>query len=245
VIPLPLASLTELIGVAGVLLYLGSYAALQLGFLHGQTYTCAGLNALAAGCVLFSLSSSFNLPSALIQISWITISLAGILRLYVTGLIAARIPFSDDERAFLSSKLPALPKQQARRLLDAGYWIDGEPGSVLAQEGKPVGELAYLARGEAAVSLDSHVNGYCRDDTFIGELTCMTGAPATATDTIAAPSRYFCIGVASLRQLATPHSALRQALEDSFASDTRKKLVMAGRHFQRQHRAREAAGIGF
>jgi hypothetical protein len=73
----------------------------------------------------------------------------------------------------------------------------------------------------------------------------MSGAPATATVTIAAPSRYFCIGVESLRQLATPHSALRQALEDSFASDTRKKLVMAGRHFQRQHRAREAAGIGF
>ncbi len=171
--------------------------------------------------------------------------LAGILRLYVAGLVAARIPFTDDERVFLNSKLTTLSKQQARRLLDAGYWIDGEPGSVLTREGEPVGELIYLARGKAAVHLDGHVIGYCHHDTFIGELTCMTGAPATATVTIAANSRYFCIGVARLRRLATPHSAVRHALEDSFASDTRKKLVMAGRHFHSQHRAREAAGIGF
>lgn len=91
--------------------------------------------------------------------------------------------------------------------------------------------------------LDGHVIGYCHDDTFIDELTCMSGGPATVT--IAAPSRYFCIGAASLRQLAPPGSALRHALEDSFASDTRHKLVMAGRHFQRQYRARAAAGIGF
>jgi hypothetical protein len=241
----PFASSAELVGVAGVLLYLGSYAALQLGFLHGQTYAYASLNAAAAGCVLFSLSSSFNLPSALIQISWIAISLAGILRLYVAGLVAARIPFTDDERVFLRSKLPTLSKQQARRLLDAGYWIDGEPGSVITRESEPVGELVYLARGKASVSLDGHVIGYCHDDTFIGELTCMTGAPATATVTIAAASRYFCIGAATLRQLAGPGSALRRALEDSFAGDTRKKLVMAGRHVQHQHRARAPAGIGF
>lgn len=244
-IPLPFATMSDLVGVAGVLLYLGSYAALQLGFLHGQTYTYAGLNAAAAGCVLLSLASSFNLPSALIQISWIAISLAGILRLYVAGLLAARVRFSDDERVFLDSKLPTLSRQEARRLLDAGYWIDGLPGTVLTQEGEPVGELIYLARGEAAVRLDGHVIGYCHDDMFIGELTCMSGGPATATVTIAAPSRYFCIGAASLRQLAPPGSALRHALEDSFASDTRQKLVMAGRHFQRQHRARAAAGIGF
>jgi len=202
--------------------------------LHGQTYTYATLNGCAAGCVLFSLTESFNLSAAVIQICWITLSVVGIVRLSVLHHRSARIRFAEEEQRFLDAKLPTLSKPLARHLLDGGYWVDGAPGAVLAREGEPVGDLVYLARGAAAVSLDGQVIGYCRDSTFVGELTCMTGAPATATVTIAEPSRYFCIGAAALRHLAPRHPELHRALHDAFADDTRKKLIMAGPYLQAQ-----------
>ncbi len=71
----------EILGLAGVAFYLGSYAALQLDIIDGKGFTYPVLNFLAASCVLFSLFENFNMPSLLIQISWIAISLYGISKL--------------------------------------------------------------------------------------------------------------------------------------------------------------------
>jgi hypothetical protein len=180
-------SFADAVGIIGVGLYLVSYAALQLGVVRGQTYTYAALNAGAAGCVLFSLSETFNLSAALIQVCWIAISLIGIARLAIVYGRAAQIRFAERERRFLAAKLPTLSKPLARRLLGAGRWIDAGPGVVLAREGQPVLELVYLARGRAVVSHGGHAIGACLDDTYIGELTCLSGAPATATVTLDRP----------------------------------------------------------
>jgi len=58
-----------------------AYALLQLGKITGQCYTYTLMNMLAASLVLVSLVHQFNLASALIQISWIVISVAGMFRL--------------------------------------------------------------------------------------------------------------------------------------------------------------------
>jgi hypothetical protein len=218
-------SFADAVGIIGVGLYLVSYAALQLGVVRGQTYTYAALNAGAAGCVLFSLSETFDLSAALIQVCWIAISLIGIARLAIVYGRAAQIRFAERERRFLAAKLPTLSKPLARRLLGAGRWIDAGPGVVLAREGQPVLELVYLARGRAVVSHGGHAIGACLDDTYIGELTCLSGAPATATVTLDSPARYFCIDAAALRHLAARHPELHRALRDSFAGDVRKKLI--------------------
>lgn len=71
----------EILGLAGVVFYLGSYAALQMDVIDGKGFAYPVLNFLAASCVLFSLFENFNMPSLLIQISWIAISLYGISKL--------------------------------------------------------------------------------------------------------------------------------------------------------------------
>ena len=217
-------SYTGLIGLVGVLLYIGSYAAMQFGLIRGQTYIYAGLNALAAGCVLFSLVDHFNLSSAIIQLFWIAISLAGILRLL---WLSYSIRFNDDEKTFLQSKFPSLSPGLSRKLLDSGFWVEAEPGKVLTLEGEPVSELIYLAEGEATVSLGEHQIGTCADDTLIGEITCLKGEPASASVTVSKTSRYFCIGVLKLRDLVSRYPELRIALEQSFGSETSKKLIAA------------------
>ncbi|KNG92521.1 CBU_0592 family membrane protein [Pseudaestuariivita atlantica] len=69
-------------GVAGFLLYMASFAALQLELIEGQGLMYPLSNVLAASLVLVSLAAEWNLASAMIQVSWITIGTVGaVLRL--------------------------------------------------------------------------------------------------------------------------------------------------------------------
>ncbi|MEM7258591.1 MAG: cyclic nucleotide-binding protein [Pseudomonadota bacterium] len=72
--------LHDALGLLGVVFYIGSYAALQLGRLDGNSLSYAILNGIAASLVLVSLFKDFNLASALIQIVWINVSIVGIYR---------------------------------------------------------------------------------------------------------------------------------------------------------------------
>ena len=98
------------IGMLGVALYLGSYAALQTGFLRGQGYLYPAVNMAAAGCVLISLANNFNLSSAIIQVSWIVISIVGIARMYY---VQSRLTFTDNELLFMGDVLSGLPRERA------------------------------------------------------------------------------------------------------------------------------------
>ena len=68
----------RLVGVAGFLLYMASFAALQLEWIDGHGFACSLLNIAAACLVLISLTADFNLASALIQASWIAIGAIGV-----------------------------------------------------------------------------------------------------------------------------------------------------------------------
>lgn len=72
--------LFDVAGMAGVLIYVGSYAALQFGRLDGNSIQYCLCNGSAAALVLISLIHDFNLASALIQIVWISVSLFGLYR---------------------------------------------------------------------------------------------------------------------------------------------------------------------
>jgi len=214
------------IGLLGVVLYVSAYAALQLGLVAGQTYRYSVLNLAAASCVLFSLIADFNLSSALIQAFWIALSVVGISRL---RWIAAKVKLTTEEADFVQNKFPALSKSAARKFLDSGCWVDAPAGDKLIIEDQPVTELVYLANGEAEASFKGKRVGVCPEGALIGEVTCLTGAPATASVTTTTPSRYFCIGTGRVRQLYRQNLEIRSALDSAFATDTGLKLKEANR----------------
>lgn len=72
------STLPELIGIAGFCIYVLTYGLLTFRILSGQSISYFALNLTASSCVLISLTSSFNLASAMIQIFWISMSLIGI-----------------------------------------------------------------------------------------------------------------------------------------------------------------------
>jgi CRP-like cAMP-binding protein len=208
-------------GFLGIAFYLGSYAALQLGYLNGQGGLYAVLNLIAASSVLISLTAAFNLSSAVIQIFWIFISIIGLIRIY---LLTRKIHFTDEESAFLKTALPDLAKSDARKFLDAGYWIDGRAGTQLTLEGEPVQHLIYLACGTAEIISSEKTIAVCEAGSFIGELTAISGEPATATVLLTRDSRYFCVGAEVLRNRLLKNRNLRTHLENCVASQMLHKL---------------------
>ncbi len=214
-------TLPDFVGLIGVLIYVGTYLLLQLGLMAGQSYLFAGLNILAASLVLISLGQSFNLSAVFLEVAWIAISLVGMARL---GLAALTVRFTPAEEAFLAAKFPTLSRHVARSLIRGGLWIDGEAGSLLTVEGEPVDNLIYLAHGEASVHLGDSLVGRCGAGSLIGEVTCLSGDPATATVRLVSPAHYFAIGAVRLRQLCSRNPELRHALEAGFGVDVRRKL---------------------
>lgn len=69
----------QLIGVAGFLCYFLSFGAVQFRRLDGNGTLYCLANILAAILVSISLTAEFNLASAMIQGSWITAGLIGLI----------------------------------------------------------------------------------------------------------------------------------------------------------------------
>ena len=215
-------------GLIGAALYLFSYFSLQIGWIHGRGYAYPTLNLLAASFVLIDLERSFNVPSAVIQVSWIAISLFGIARL---TLIFLKMRFSEEERQFIDHHLPDVDKKIARRLLDAGRWQDVPVGTVLAIHGQPVDDLVYIASGEIACGWDGNEIHTFTNDNFIGEFTCLDKAPATANCVVTKPARLLLFNAERLRKLTNKDPMLRVALQSSFAVEMRKKIIAADMHY--------------
>lgn len=217
------AQILNVAGLAGVVLYLGSYSLLQLGLLSGNGYAYALLNLCAASLVLLSLTVAFNLSSAIIQISWILISIFGIARLV---WISRTVRFSPEERRFLQSVFPDMPTPVARRFLDRGNWIDADEGVVILTEGDPVLNLYYLASGEVQVTSGGQIIGTVEHG-LLGEMNVISAGPASATAKVRAPARLFAISGSILRRMVLRDPEFRVLLENGMGRDTGRKLISA------------------
>ncbi len=155
--------------------------------------------------------------------------LVNVGQLIIMAIEARRAVFSAEEKKFLQTTMPALDKAHARRLLNLGFWIDGSAGTILTTEGEPVRNLVYLTEGEARVSHDDHVVAVCQPGSFVGEMTVMTGEPATGTVMLTKPSRYLALHAEAVRKLSFSSADIRQALNAAFSSNMREKLVASNR----------------
>ncbi len=216
-------SLHRAAGIAGVAFYLGSYSMLLAGLLRGSGYAYASLNLVAAVLVLFSLSREFNLASALIQISWIAISVFGLVRIF---LLNHGVRFNDEEESLRRDAFDAMPRPLVRKLLNRAIWSDCEPGRALTREGEPVTHLHYLHTGLADILSGGRQIARLRNG-LIGEMNVMAGGPASATVRLAERGRVCTISGDALRKLAANDAEMRLFLEQTLNDATKRKLVEA------------------
>lgn len=70
----------QMVGVMGFSLYITTFTLLQSGRLCGNSPLYTSLIVTAASCVLISLVTAFNLAAFLIQASYVSIGIGGLLR---------------------------------------------------------------------------------------------------------------------------------------------------------------------
>lgn len=226
-------SLQTMAGLLGAAVMVGAYLALQLGRLQGQGYYYAGLNAVGAALVLASLFEQFNLSSAIIQAIWLSVSIIGITRYYVLSRMSRVTP---EERAFLETSLPGLRRIDARRLLDLGVWGDGEPGMQLTEQDQPNRNIYYLVSGEAAVRADGIPIATLSGDTFVGDMSLISGGQATATVELARPSRYVAFPVDGLRRLLDRNEEVHRHMKAALSGQVVSKLLRTSRDLAQSRR---------
>ena len=229
-------TLFDVAGIMGVMLYLGSYAVLQLGFISGRGYVYPALNAGAASCVMISLIQDFNLSSLLIQISFIAISVYGISRLFVARNLRG---YTVDQEAFMEYALPTIDREFSGELAKMGVWAQAPAGTIVTVEGRKVRDLVYIADGKAEVSLNNIPIATIHERSLLGEVTCMDGDPATATVTLTRPSRIMRINAEKLRAVLRAKPEMRSQLENSIKSDMASKLA----HLNREVMITKAIGL--
>lgn len=216
------------IGILGVLTYLASYFALQIGMIRGQGYLYPSLNVIAASMVLVSLMTEFNLPAAIIQISFIAISVIGLCR---HGLGQFMLRLTDEERYLLDSKFPELRGHQARQFLNSGEWRMHKAGTVLTHEGEHSTSVHFVASGAVEIWSGGQCLYRYGADILIGEISSLSANPSTATAVVAEDALVFSIDAEQLRRLVSRDTEMRLCIEAGFARDTRTKVLQKNAAF--------------
>lgn len=224
----------QIAGIAGVVFYLGAYGALQLGLVRGNGYPYAIMNLAGASLVLVSLFTSWNLFSAIIQISWIALSAVGILRVWV---LTQGLRFNAEEQTLLDAHFPTLRKLDARTLFKTGDWHDLQVGDLLTQQNTPVTQLSYIHSGGVDIDVGGQTIADVGPGGFIGEMGCMTSAPASATVRINQPARIFAVPSEALRRLVKRNPDLGPHLELAFSGNTRAKLMATNARLEQSLKA--------
>jgi hypothetical protein len=75
-------SITDLIGIFGVIIIIIAYSLLQLERISANDLNFSVLNTLGAFHIIISLLYNWNLPSFIMEFTWMMLSLYGIIKYY-------------------------------------------------------------------------------------------------------------------------------------------------------------------
>ena len=214
--------LFKVAGYLGVAAYLGAYALLQMGVIKGNGFAYAQMNLAGASLILISLIAEWNQFSAIVQISFIVLSVAGMIRVWFAS---RRLRFSSEEQALLDARFATLHKLEARKLLDHGEWHDTGPGDYLTEEGQPVEAVCYLMSGGVDILIGGSVIAQVAEGNFVGEMAVMSGDAASASVVVNQPTRVFAMRSERLAQLIKRNPDISPHIEYAFARDTKAKLA--------------------
>lgn len=133
--------------------------------------------------------------------------------------------FREEHRHFAESMPPGIDKSAIKRLLDLAEARERAPGDVLTEEGRAVEELTYIADGIVKIEKAGQVVAICGPGDYIGELSFLTGNPASATATTVKPTKLVVFNQARLTAAIAADDRLRRTLEAALNRNLAGKLT--------------------
>ncbi len=134
----------------------------------------------------------------------------------------------DNEQQHFADNIPGTVDRSAvKRLLDLADLERYEPGVALTMQGQAVQRLTYIADGIVKIEHADRVVAICGPGDYVGELSFLSGKPATATATVVKPTRALVFDQAKLTAAIGNDAQLRRTLESALNKNLAGKLTRA------------------
>lgn len=170
-----LADLTNPDNIFGHLSYIFLIASMMMTSLRKLRILalCSGLAAMAH----FLLRTQDN-----VSLAWEAIfTLTNATQLAILIYRSRKLDLREEERALVEDTLGFDDAIDWRKLLALVEWRDVEVGEVLMEQGTPSPPLVYIASGAAMIEDGGKMVGVCGPGDFVGEMSLVSGNPASAT----------------------------------------------------------------
>ena len=182
--------------------------------------------AILAGVIRIINRAFFDIDPIIVV--WETVFVAvNVMQLLILWYYARRHRFSAEEQRFVDILPGNVSRRTVRKLLRLSTPRSVEAGVVLTSEGQAVERLIFIGDGVAQIERAGRIIAVCGPGDFVGEMSFVTGAPASATAVAARPMALFEFDQKRLQSVAEADIDLRRALEAAFNRNLVGKLGRA------------------
>lgn len=182
------------------------------------------LLAVASGVAKIVYRAVFVLDP--VSVLWETIFVVvNIVQLLIIWYYEYHHRFDEEHQHFADNMPDTVDRSAIKRLLDLADLERFEPGQILTSEGQAVPRLVYIADGIVKVEHADRVVAICGPGDYIGELSFLSGNPATATATVVKPTRALVFDQARLTAAIGSDAQLRRTLESALNKNLAGKLM--------------------
>ncbi|MCB1483248.1 MAG: cyclic nucleotide-binding domain-containing protein [Rhodobiaceae bacterium] len=161
-----------------------------------------------------------------VTVFWETVFvLTNLVQLVIIVFENRKRALSEEERIVVNALLPKADMRAVRRILKLGVMREVPPETVLIKQGEMVPELIVMTRGAVQVEKDGRIIGACGEGDFLGEMSFLSGEPATATVMVTNPAHYMSFERSRFRVFLDRNPDIRHTVEASFNRNLMAKLV--------------------
>jgi hypothetical protein len=133
--------------------------------------------------------------------------------------------FEEHQKHFVSSMPPDIERHSIKRLLELSTTREIEAGTLLTTEGQPVPELIFVSKGVAVVEKQGAAVAACGPGDYVGEMSFLTGRPASATARAFKPMTVVVFDQEKLKAAIDSDPGIRRAMEASLNLNLVGKLM--------------------
>jgi len=168
--------------------------------------------AIAAGLVRIINRGWINMDHVVVpwEVLFVAVNVAQLL---IIWYYRKRHKFTEQEQRLAERMPERVERQTIRRILKLGEARDAQPGHVFTTADTAVTELVFVTDGIVQIERDDKILAVCGPGEFVGEMSFLSGAPASADARAARPVRYVAFNQAKLLAAMNADPGIRHAMD--------------------------------
>ncbi len=131
---------------------------------------------------------------------------------------------TDEIKQIKDNLFPKLDKFSFSTLMRAGEWRDFVDDDLIIKENELTNSVFLILDGTAEIVVNEKVVAFVTKWQFLGEMSFLTGTPATATVKAASKMKLFAWSKDKLTKLIADNHELNESLKDIFSGDLINKI---------------------